>query len=262
MTIFHKFFLNFTTLCCLAIYIGTCSAQSVPRPYHEPHFVVVEKVENQNERLSSLTLRSLQDPQASDRRFTLQGRHLFQARRFAPFKVGDAFVLQYSILNDAEGNFVEESYSLQRRVDRSGLKLTHQGFSDLEFGTTANQLADKLHYHGVENSDCRYAALSGRPEVLVMVNDGIVARIDFLDLWLAVQHTPFVELAANPSDLAAWLKRHPDIEASEHEYQQGWYLGWFNAARNRAIVAEFVDNQIIAVRGGQVPEALYVEGCS
>lgn len=46
-----------------------------------------------------------------------------------------------------------------------------------------------------------------------------------------------------------------------HEYENGFYLRWFNQEQNKAILVDFIEGKIEMIKAGLVPSVLFVEGC-
>ena len=88
----------------------------VPLPYHYNMNLWVEKTVFTGDALTGLELRWVENPDVSDRFLTLTGSDLDDFRRYQPICQGDAFEVRHSILQDANGQVVEEVYSVLRRL--------------------------------------------------------------------------------------------------------------------------------------------------
>ena len=122
------------TLCCLIVlYCGlamACGSVGKPQaaapeitnetpgplPYHYNMNVWVEKPVFAGDVLTRLELRWVENPDVTDRFLTLSGSDLDDVRRYQPICQGDAFEVRHSILQDANGQVVEEVYSVLRRL--------------------------------------------------------------------------------------------------------------------------------------------------
>lgn len=103
-----------------------------------------------------------------------------------------------------------------------------------------------------------YASSPVPPELLFMVVDGALARIEVRTPGIAT--ISGVAVGDAESDVFA---AYPDrVEVSDHEYQAGHYLTVYSTDRRSALVFDTDGATIRSFRIGRLPEALWVEGCS
>ncbi|KZN15238.1 hypothetical protein [Marinomonas sp. TW1] len=141
-------------------------------------------------------------------------------------------------------------------------KVHHDHFGRLMFGEplTDTQLAFTVQSRLVD--DCQYIRFDAYPNVSVMVVNHVIERIDSNQLNVIDTDSPFYELASKSLSLTDFSSKYPDIEVEPHEYENGVYLRWYNPNKTKAIVVDYINNQIDVIKAGLVPSVLYIEGCA
>ena len=118
------------------------------------------------------------------------------------------------------------------------------------------------HINDDSDSDCRYAKSSSYPNVLIMVKNSKIVRLDFEDIASVIQQTPFAELQNTELSIKELTEKFSHFEINEHEYETGFYLVVRSEDKKSGMVAEYVNKKITAFRIGFFPHVSYVEGCS
>ncbi|RBO79847.1 hypothetical protein DFP76_11025 [Marinomonas aquiplantarum] len=142
------------------------------------------------------------------------------------------------------------------------LKVHHDHFGSIKFGErlTDTQLAFTIQSTLV--NECQYIRFDDYPNVSVMVVNHVIERIDTDQLNVIDKESPFYELASHSLSLADFSKKYPDIEIAPHEYENGVYLRWYNSSKTKAIVVDYINDNIDIIKAGRVPSVLYIEGCA
>ncbi|MDU0356420.1 hypothetical protein RS130_23230 [Paraglaciecola aquimarina] len=141
-------------------------------------------------------------------------------------------------------------------------KLHHDQFGELVFAHSVKDTALTFHYLDSQLSDCQYVAIDKYPEVEAMLLEGIIVRVETKDIQVLGTDSPFYSLANNLMDLAAFKQAHPQVEVAAHEYENGYYLRWYNNNQSKAIVVDYVQGKVTNIKAGIVPHVLFVEGCA
>jgi hypothetical protein len=96
-----------------------------------------------------------------------------------------------------------------------------------------------------------------RKDVLIMLVDGVVARIDVIA-------PPVATLAgARVGDSEARIEElYPAVRVEPHKYTDGHYLVVDGETANRRLVFETDGTKVTRYRSGAVPQVDWVEGCS
>lgn len=109
---------------------------------------------------------------------------------------------------------------------------------------------------------CRYVKSAEYPNLDLMIVDGVIERVDTTNVKLINQASPFYGLMKKSITLTTFKKLHPKIEVTPHEYENGFYLKWFNEDKSKGIVIDYIDGEITLIKAGLVPAVLFVEGCA
>ena len=120
-------------------------------------------------------------------------------------------------------------------------------------------LGDQVTVETVEGGCTHvYASSPTPPELLFMVVDGVVARVEVRTPTIAT--ISGVSVGGTEADV---FRAYPDrVEVGDHEYQEGHYLTVYSTDRKSALVFDTNGVTIRSFRIGRLPEALHVEGCS
>ena len=111
----------------------------------------------------------------------------------------------------------------------------------------------------VDADDCVYLESPGAPALLVMVEGGLVVRVE------SSKATYATEAGVRVGDTLARARAAYSGLAAErgHQYvEDGQYLVAYARDRSRAVVIEVVEGKVVQIRGGLEPAVEYVEGCS
>jgi len=104
--------------------------------------------------------------------------------------------------------------------------------------------------------ECVYAKPLERPELLVMLVNGVVARVDVIGPSIATA------AGAHVGDSEARIAElYPAARTEPHKYTEGKYLV-IDAAAGRRLVFETDGMKVTRYRSGSVPQVDWVEGCS
>lgn len=144
--------------------------------------------------------------------------------------------------------------------------VTENGIGALRVGMTVAQARKAYKSFSLppsaEKSGCEYAKVAELPAgVLVMVEDGIVVRVDV--------RTPELPTAGGTrvgdSEASVRAKYGQRVSVSPHKYTDGHYLTLRSASPGdtiHRIIFETDTSKIPSYRAGQMPQVGYVEGCS
>lgn len=243
----------------------TSSFNEIPLPYHEEFAAVVIEREFQNSKLSKIKLlRIAEEGGGNAREYNISGRAILPFTRYSNKEIGDVFFLRHSIISDRKGQYESEHYNILNVIPRKGQQFNFKGVGEVPFGLSLEKYQGRYStpYSYAKEAECRYVALYDYPGMLFMINNEKIVRADINDLFFATRNTPFYSLWSGEETFDQWKAANPEIEITQHEYQEGYYLTWYSKKRDAAIVAEYVQGKIKLVRGGMLPHAFYVEGCS
>ncbi|MEO9944110.1 MAG: hypothetical protein ABJD02_04315 [Paraglaciecola sp.] len=141
-------------------------------------------------------------------------------------------------------------------------ELHHEGYAEIMFATKLSSSQLPFTLQGPILEGCQYVKFTQYPNVSVMVDKGIITRIDSNKVARLTQNTPFHALVTGTMTFKAFKQTYPKIEVQEHEYENGFYLTWFNQQQDKAIVVDYVNGKVSAIKAGLVPNVLFVEGCA
>lgn len=142
------------------------------------------------------------------------------------------------------------------------LKLNHDALADIVFGESINSISLPFRYQGAKLEGCQYVTVEKYPDISVMLVDNIITRIDSNNTKLITANSPFYGLATNAMKFTAFRKNYPEIEVLEHEYENGFYLRWYNKQQDKGIVVDYINGKVTAIKAGLIPSVLFVEGCA
>ncbi|QRV24357.1 hypothetical protein [Marinomonas foliarum] len=140
--------------------------------------------------------------------------------------------------------------------------LDHQRFGDIYFGTelSSSQLTYKAISQKIEG--CHYIVFDQYPTVSVMIIDDVIQRIETSDFGFINSNNPFYEVITNGKPFNKLNMDRQDIDIEEHEYEYGFYFRWYNNAKTRAIIIDYVDGKVDIIKAGLLPAAMWIEGCA
>ncbi|WP_158968528.1 hypothetical protein [Paraglaciecola sp. L3A3] len=147
-------------------------------------------------------------------------------------------------------------------VDAQTQPLQHNRLGDIIFGEKLATSSLIFQPSGAILEGCQYIKMIAYPGIDVMVVDGIIERLDTSNTQLIKQDSPFYALNTGSMTLASFRKTYPEIEIAPHEYENGFYLRWYNKDQSKAIVVDFINGDIELIKAGLVPTVLLVEGCA
>ena len=150
--------------------------------------------------------------------------------------------------------------------DSASWVVTEHGIGGLRAGMTVKEARAALPgfktAEGADSVGCDYASIPGLPRgVSVMVEDGVVGRVDVLEGTVATS------AGARIGDTEATIKKLYAglVTVSPHKYTDGHYLTVvpkLQADSAFRIVFETDGARVLQYRGGRRPQVEYVEGCS
>jgi hypothetical protein len=140
--------------------------------------------------------------------------------------------------------------------------VSEAGAGAIAFGMRADDLQGIIDTLG-RLGECVYASPAGpvasgfsRKDLLVMLVDGVVARIDVIGASIAT------EAGARVGDSEARIRElYPGVRVEPHKYTDGHYLVVDSTPRTR-YVFETDGAKVTRYRSGLVPQVDWVEGCS
>ena len=139
--------------------------------------------------------------------------------------------------------------------------LSTSGYGAIRFGGKLNQLPQDIRAslkHSIDPAEfeCTFVEFKRYPNVMFMVESGIITRADLL------KNQPNSLDATFNMSSAKLRSRHPNMQVSQHEYEEkGHYLTFPTANKKSAFVLEEVKGRITAIRAGLQPSVSYPEGC-
>jgi hypothetical protein len=141
-------------------------------------------------------------------------------------------------------------------------QLNHQHLGDIYFGNRLSSI--KLTYQplGEYSGGCRYIEFDQYPDVAVMIIDDIIQRVEMPLQKFIDPSNIFYDLVNNKQSLKDFKTKHPDVEIVHHEYEAGFYLRWYNDNESRAMVADYINGEVVLLKAGLVPAVLWIEGCA
>ena len=140
--------------------------------------------------------------------------------------------------------------------------LSTSGYGAIRFGGQLNQLPQDIRAslkHPIDPAEfeCTFVEFKRYPNVIFMVESGIITRADLL------KNQPNSLDATFNMSSAKLRSRYPNMQVSQHEYEEkGHYLTLPTANKKSAFVLEEVKGRITAIRAGLQPSVSYVEGCA
>ena len=140
--------------------------------------------------------------------------------------------------------------------------VSEAGVGPIAFGMRADDLQGIIDTLG-RVGECMYASplesvASGfsRKDLLVMLVDGVVARVDVIGASVATA------AGANVGDSEARIRQlYPGARVEPHKYTDGHYLVVDSTPRTR-YVFETDGMKVTRYRSGVIPQVDWVEGCS
>jgi hypothetical protein len=134
--------------------------------------------------------------------------------------------------------------------------LSEAGVGPIAIGMRSDDLQGVIDTLG-RLGECVYAKPLERPAgVLIMLVDGVVARVDVTDA-----STP-TDAGARVGDTEARITGlYPSARVGPHKYTDGHYLT-VDVASGRRLVFETDGTRVTRLRSGAVPAVDWVEGCS
>ena len=150
--------------------------------------------------------------------------------------------------------------------DSASWVVTEHGIGGLRAGMTVKEARAAVPgfetAEGADSVGCDYASVPGLPRgVSVMVEDGVVGRVDVLEGTVATS------AGARIGDTEATIKKLYAglVTVSPHKYTDGHYLTVvpkLQADSAFRIVFETDGARVLQYRGGRRPQVEYVEGCA
>lgn len=141
-----------------------------------------------------------------------------------------------------------------------GMVLSPESFGPVRFGKpladAEKRLDAKATRLGSAEHRCSYVSFEQLPNVLFMVEKGIVTRAD------AKQGVPNIAGVDIGTTAAAVRKKYPDAAVTKHQYVAGGHYLTIPWNDRSALVFEEDGATITAVRAGLEPSVSYPEGCS
>jgi hypothetical protein len=146
--------------------------------------------------------------------------------------------------------------------ERYEWRVSEAGVGPIAFGMRADDLQGIVDALG-RVGECVYAsplervaAGFSRRDLLVMLVDGVVARVDVIGTSIAT------EAGAKVGDSEARIRElYPEARLEPHKYTDGHYLVVDSTPRTR-YVFETDGARVTRYRSGVIPQVDWVEGCS
>jgi hypothetical protein len=146
----------------------------------------------------------------------------------------------------------------------NGRSITSSGWGPVQIGMTPSEASSAMGgwlstspgYSGTES--CHYMDSPTAPGLLFMVTKGIVSRVDTKDRRYAT------ESGVRVGETEAEARREHAGQMVEHPHRyvdDGYYFYIYDPDRKHAVVIEIADGRVVEIRGGRVPEVLWVEHC-
>lgn len=138
--------------------------------------------------------------------------------------------------------------------------LSPESFGPVTFGAAladAEKLLDeKAAPLDASNAQCGYVSFKQLPDILFMVENGIVTRADARQ---GVPNIAGIDIGAPASYVR---KKYPAATVTPHQYVPGGHYLAIPGKKNAALVFEDDGSKVTAVRAGIEPSVTYPEGCS
>jgi hypothetical protein len=145
-----------------------------------------------------------------------------------------------------------------------GRSITSTGWGPVQIGMTPREasaamggwLSTSGGYSDTES--CYYMDSPTAPGLRFMVTGGIVSRVDTKDGRYAT------ESGVRVAETEAEARREYAGQMVEdpHKYvDDGYYFYIYDPDRRHAVVIEIADGRVVEIRGGRLPEVLWVEHC-
>jgi hypothetical protein len=148
----------------------------------------------------------------------------------------------------------------------SSWKVTEFGIGPLRAGMTAREAVATLQAAGVgatadSSKACHYLRWSGPAAVAVMLDEGVVARVEVGNPDITTKEGAKINDAE--SQIQSFYPNRVTIQP--HKYTKGHYLVIAPAAASDSayrIVFETDGQKVTKYRSGKQPQVSYVEGCA
>lgn len=137
--------------------------------------------------------------------------------------------------------------------------LSPQGYGLIRFGQTLKHAETTLKERPKADDpdeSCTYVAFGKYPNVIFMVEDGVITRAD---VEAAIRNTSGIKVGMS---IANAKRIQPLLEVEPHQYDpKGHYLRLSSKRGKFALVFETDESKVTYIRGGMQPSVGYVEGC-
>ena len=142
-------------------------------------------------------------------------------------------------------------------------ELSWDGYGNIKFGVSLEEISQKTGFEFVPTKDsmawedgCRYVDLKGGDEAIYMVENGILTRAE---VSLSTETMLKIEITSSIEQIK---KKHPEVIIKNHRYAiGGHYIIFYSPNKSKALLLEYYESKIQAMRAGVVPSVFYVEGC-